>query len=137
VRRTLELVSHADFWLAVVTIGSLIFYLGGDLLRPIAARVGQLRAAMPRAATPRTEIAAKEDESVSEDVSGIETPESDPEMIAIRAIAKLIAADLVKETPALEQAFGVKAGSGKDYKRVQKKLKEAMQEKDRQLVNSA
>jgi hypothetical protein len=61
-------------------------------------------------------------------VSGIATPNDDPEMVAFRVLAKLIAARLVTETAALETAFDVRAGSSKAYKTVQAKLKAAQVE---------
>lgn len=133
----MEIVNRLDFWLAVFTFAALFWYMGGDRLRPIVAPLVQLVRAAAGAAAQRTEIIAEKAEIVSEAVSGIATPEIDYEMIAIEAIAKLIAADLIKETAALTTVFSVKPGSSKDYKRVQSKLREAMQKSDTPTAKTA
>ena len=88
-------------------------------------RAGPLRISGP---TRRPETEQKPHTIVSSPVSGVATPNDDPEMIAVRALAKLIAAQLVTETAALETVFSVKAGSSKAYKSVQAKLKAAQAE---------
>lgn len=71
----------------------------------------------------RPETTPKQHETVSTGVSGVATSQEDPETIALRTIAKLVAEDLLTETKALETVFNVKAGSSKEYKRVHAKLK--------------
>lgn len=104
---------------------------------PRQRRPAQLRrppAARPStpALAPATEIVAKPAAIVSSGVSGIATPESDPEMISARTLAKLIRAGAVNETVAIETAFDVRAGSSKAYKAAQAKLKIALAELDSQ-----
>jgi len=93
--------------------------------RPIKRRPGRSAARSSNAETP-----AKQAEVVSNVVSVIAARENDTEMIAFRALAKLVRAGDVTETTALEHAFDVKAGSSRAYKAVQSKLKIALVELD-------
>jgi len=93
-----------------------------------AARPGRLAHRVRPGRAPAVETEPKRPATISEPVSGVATPDDDTEMIAVRTIAKLIAADLVTETVALQTAFGVKPGSSKRYKEVQAKLKMAQAE---------
>jgi len=129
-------------WLAIgvilATIGSgiaLVWYR--DLIFTTGAaperrprRPTPRRPAGQRRPAPRTEIEAKPAAIVSSDVSVIATPESDAEMIAFRALAKLIRAGAVNETVAIETAFDVHAGSSKAYKAAQAKMKKALADLD-------
>jgi len=130
-------------WLAIgvilATIGSavalvwyrdLIFTTGAAApRRPRRSTPRRPAAARPRA--PRqVETPAKPAEVVSNAISVIAAPENDIEMIAFRALAKLVRAGDVTETTALEHAFDVSAGSSKAYKAVQAKLKIALAELD-------
>lgn len=101
--------------------------------KPLQQRQPKARIVRRPAAT-RPEIAPQRPAAVSAPVSSIATPNDDAEMVALRTIAKLVAADLVTETKALERVFNVKAGNGKDYQRVQAKLKEAQAELKREGV---
>jgi hypothetical protein len=74
------------------------------------------------------ESGAKQPATVSGGVSGVTMPDSDPEMVSIRTIAKLVLADQTKETKALETVFSVKAGGSTRYKEVQAKLKQVLKE---------
>ena len=129
-------------WLAIgvilATIGSgiaLVWY------RDLIFTTGAAAPRRPRRSTPRRparpaarprqiETPVKQAEVVSNVVSMIAAPENDIEMIAFRALAKLVRAGDVTETIALEHAFDVKAGSSKAYKAVQAKLKIALVELD-------
>lgn len=125
-------------WLAIgvilATIGSavaLVWYR--DLIfttnapAPRQRRPAQLRRrSAPRAA----ETGAKQAAIVSHAVSSIAAPENDIEMIAFRALAKLVRAGMVNETVAIETVFDVKAGSSKAYKAAQSRLKQALVELD-------
>jgi len=126
-------------WLAIgvilATIGSgiaLVWY------RDLIFTTGAAAPRRPRRPTPRRpatrprqiETPVKQAEVVSDAVSVITAPESEIEMIAFRALAKLVRAGDVTETTALEHAFDVKAGSSKAYKAVQAKLKTALAELD-------
>ena len=126
------LVDHLDFWLAIITLGALAYYVLGDLIRPIVRPIASLLAAAGRLApaptVPPAERDPQPDEDISPGVSGTTTPQTDDEMIAIRALVKLVDAGLVTETAALTTVFGVKAGSSKRYKEVQAKLKVAQAE---------
>lgn len=129
-------------WLAIgvilATIGSgialvwyrdLIFTTGAAApRRPRRSTPRRPAAARPRA--PASETVAKPAEVVSNAVSVIAAPENDIEMIAFRALAKLVRAGAVNETVAIETAFDVKAGSSKAYKAAQTKLKIALFELD-------
>jgi len=126
----------------VATIGAIVWIalhrrvIFGDaesqVQKPV--RLGPTRAPRKTPARSRppavaaAETPAKQLAMVSSDVSGATMPDSDPEMVSIRTIAKLVAADLTKETSALETVFEVKAGGGKRYKEVQAKLKEVLKE---------
>jgi hypothetical protein len=122
----------------VATIGAGVWVaLHRDIIYPERAQPAarsRVRTAKPRPMHRPAQVArpaetvAKPAASVSSPVSRIATPESDPEMIALRALAKLIAADLITETAALQTVFDVKAGSSKRYKEVQAKLKAAQAE---------
>lgn len=101
----------------------------GVVGKPLQSRRPALRV-VRGGTSARRETTPKRAEAVSTAVSGIATPQSDPEMVALRVIAKLVADDLVTETKALESAFGVRAGSSKEYKRVQAKFKIAQAELD-------
>lgn len=128
-------------WLAigviVATIGSaiaLVWY------RDLIFTTGAAAPRRPRRPTPRrpagrprqVETAPKQAEVVSNAISVIAAPENDIEMIAFRALAKLVRAGDVTETTALEHAFDVNAGSSKAYKAAQKKLKIALAELESQ-----
>lgn len=130
-------------WLAIgvilATIGSavalvwyrdLIFTTGAAApRRPRRSTTRRPAAARPRA--PRqAETPAKPVEVVSNAISVIAAPENDIEMIAFRALAKLVRAGVVGETVAIETAFDVKAGNGKNYKAAQLNLKRALAELD-------
>lgn len=126
-------------WLAIgvilATIGSgvaLVWYR--DLIFTTgAAAPRRPRRSTPRrpaATRPRTEIEAKPSEVVSNAISVIAAPENDIEMIAFRALAKLIRAGAVNETVAIETVFDVRAGSSKAYRAAQAKLKIALFELD-------
>lgn len=118
--------------IVLATIGAAIWVaIHRDVIYPTPrpanrprVRVAALRSSGPARPETRTEKAA----TVSAPVSSAATPESDPEMIAVRVLAKLVAVKLVTETEALENAFDVKAGSSKRYKEVQAKLKVAQAE---------
>jgi hypothetical protein len=90
--------------------------------RPPAARARQV--------TP-AETEPKPAATVSPAVSGIATPDNDAEMVALRAVAVLIQANMITETAALETLFCVKPGSSKRYKAIHAKLKQAQSELDR------
>ena len=107
----------------VVAYRDLIFSTGAP--PPRERRPAQLR--RPPAGRP-SETPAKPAEAISVPISPIATPESDPEMIAFQALAKLVRAGVVTETIALEHAFGVRAGSSKAYTTVRAKLKVALAE---------
>lgn len=129
-------------WLAIgvilATIGSgvaLVWY------RDLIFTTGAAAPRRPRRSTPRrparpptrprkVETPAKQAEAVSNAVSVIAAPENDIEMIAFRALAKLIRAGAVNETIAIETVFDVKAGSSKAYKACQANLKRALAELD-------
>jgi hypothetical protein len=129
-------------WLAIgvilATIGSavaLVWY------RDLIFTTGAAAPRRPRRSTPRrpqrptgrprqVETPAKQAEAVSIAVSSIAAPENDIEMIAFRALAKLVRAGVVGETVAIETAFDVKAGNGKNYKAAQSNLKRALAELD-------
>lgn len=110
----------------------------GAAARPAASGQRPARPARParRPAPPAhrparqlaSETAQKREAMISADVSGFTMPENDAEMIALRTIAKLVKADLVKETVALSTVFAVKPGSSKRYREVQEKLKIAQAE---------
>lgn len=88
----------------------------------------QRRPAQLRRPPARSETVAKPAAIVSIDVSPTAIDNNDPEMIAFRAIAKLVYAGVVTETVAIERAFDVRAGSSKAYKAAQSKLKSALAE---------
>lgn len=129
-------------WLAIgvilATIGSgitlvvyrdLIFTTGAP--PPRQGRRTMRRPAYSRPSAPRqVETPAKPAEAVSCAVSVIAAPENDIEMIAFRALAKLVRAGVVTETLAIEHAFDVKAGSSKAYKAAQVSLKKALSDLD-------
>jgi len=127
-------------WLAIgvilATIGSgvaLVWYR--DLIFTTGAaaprRPRRSTARRPAAARPRqVETPAKPAEVVSNAISVIAAPDNDIEMIAFRALAKLVRAGVVGETVAIETAFDVKAGNGKSYKAAQSNLKRALAELD-------
>lgn len=96
--------------------------------RPAARRAARPAPAHRLKRRPAGETPAKSVEAVSSTVSGFVMPDNDAEMVAIRAIAKLIQADHITETVALSTVFGVKPGSSKRYKEVQAKLKTAQAE---------
>lgn len=121
-------------WLAIgvilATIGSgiaLVVYR--DLIFTTGAAAPR-RPAAARSSAPRSETVAKPAAIVSTAISVIAAPENDIEMIAFRALAKLIRGGVVGETIAIETAFDVKAGNGKAYKAAQAKLKTALAELD-------
>lgn len=101
--------------------------------KPLQPRRPKVRVVHRPTAT-RPEIPPQRLEAVSAPISSIAVPNGDPEMIALRTIAKLTAANLVTETRALETVFDVKAGNGKRYKDVQAKLKIAQAELEGQGV---
>lgn len=129
-------------WLAIgvilATIGSgivLVWY------RDLIFTTGAAAPRRPRRSTPRrpqrstarpraAETPAKQAELVSTAISVIAAPENDIEMIAFRALAKLVRAGMVNETVAIETVFDVKAGSSKAYKAAQSKLKKALVDLD-------
>lgn len=129
-------------WLAIgvilATIGSavaLVWY------RDLIFTTGAAAPRRPRRSTPRrparpptrprqVETPAKPAEVVSNAISVIAAPENDIEMIAFRALAKLIRAGAVNETVAIETVFDVKAGSSKAYKAAQSNLKKALNDLD-------
>jgi hypothetical protein len=129
-------------WLAIgvilATIGSgvaLVWY------RDLIFTTGAAAPRRPRRSTPRrparsaarprqAETPVKQAEAISNAVSVIAAPENDIEMIAFRALAKLVRAGKVNETVAIETVFDVKAGSSKAYKAAQSKLKQALVDLD-------
>jgi len=128
-------------WLAIgvilATIGSgvaLVWYR--DLIFTTGAaapRRPRRSTTRPRRSTTRpraAETPVKQAEVVSNAVSVIAAPENDIEMIAFRALAKLIRAGAVNETVAIETVFDVKAGSSKAYKMCHANLKRALAELD-------
>lgn len=129
-------------WLAIgvilATIGSgvalvwyrdLIFTTGAAA--PRRPRQGApRRRARPAARLRQIETTAKPAAIVSQAVAVIAAPENDVEMIAFRALAKLVRAGVVTETQAIEHAFDCKAGSSKAYKSAQANLKRALIELD-------
>lgn len=130
-------------WLAIgvilATIGSgvalvwyrdLIFTTGAAApRRPRRSTARRPAAARPKA--PRqAETPAKPAEVVSSAISVIAAPENDIEMIAFRALAKLVRAGAVNETIAIETVFDVHAGSSKAYKAAQANLKKALNDLD-------
>jgi hypothetical protein len=130
-------------WLAIcvilATIGSgialvwyrdLIFTTGAAAPRRPRRSTPRRPARPPARPAPRVETPAKQAEAVSYAVSSIAAPENDIEMIAFRALAKLVRAGMVNETVAIETVFDVKAGSSKAYKAAQSKLKQALVELD-------
>jgi hypothetical protein len=117
--------------LIVATIGAAIWVsLHRNVIWPESARPTGPRARLKRKARPgrAAEIEPKRPATISVPVSGVATPNDDAEMVALRAIAKLIAANLVTETVALQTVFAVKAGSSKRYQDVKTKLKTAQAE---------
>jgi len=94
----------------------------------VISRPGRAPSAPPRRSPTLAETAPKPSTTISTAVSGVATPNDETEMIAFRVLAKLIAADLVTETAALQAVFDVRAGSSKRYKEVQAKLKAAQAE---------
>lgn len=113
-----------DSWLAIFAILAAIYFLvWKDRIQPILSHLLPSRpAAWP---TPLAETEPKIDETISDSVSSIETPENDAEMVSILTILKLVEADLVTETAAITTVFGVKAGGGKEYKRIAARVKAA------------
>jgi len=97
-------------------------------VRSRVLRPGRAAPAAPRQRLALVETRAKSTATVSEPVSGVATLENDAEMIALRTLAKLIAANQITETAALQTVFAVRAGSSKRYKEVQAKLKIAQAE---------
>jgi hypothetical protein len=110
--------------IALVWYRDLIFTTGA------AAPRRQRRPVRPAARPRQIETPAKQAEVVSDVISMIAAPENDIEMIAFRALAKLVRAGAVNETVAIETAFDVKAGSSKAYRAAQAKLKIALFELD-------
>lgn len=100
--------------------------------RRAPGRSRQVAAAPPKQA----ETPPKQAATVSLPVSPIATPDSDPEMIAIRVLAKLVKAGCIGQTVALENAFDVKSGNSKAYTRVQEKFKTAKIELDQTEVKA-
>lgn len=129
-------------WLAIgvilATIGSgvalvwyrdLIFTTGAAA--PRRPRRSTTRRPTARPSAPRqVETPAKPAEVVSNAISVIAAPDNDIEMIAFRALAKLIRAGAVNETIAIETVFDVKAGSSKAYKACHANLKRALDDLD-------
>lgn len=129
-------------WLAIgvilATIGSgvalvwyrdLIFTTGAAAPRRPRQVAGR-RPNRPAVRRRPIETPAKPAAVVSPAISVITAPENDPEMIAFRALAKLVRAGAVNETIAIETVFDVKAGSSKAYKAAQSKLKKALVDLD-------
>lgn len=114
---------------ALVVYRDLIFTTGAAAPRR-PRRPTPRRPAATRARAPQSETVAKPSEVVSKAISVIAAPENDIEMIAFRALAKLVRAKVCTETEALEHAFDVSAGSSKAYKAVQAKLKTALADLD-------
>jgi hypothetical protein len=129
-------------WLAIgvilATIGSGVALV---VYRDLIFTTGAAAPRRPRRSTPRrpqrstarpraAETPVKQAEVVSTVVSVIAAPENDIEMIAFRALAKLVRAGAVNETVAIETVFDVKAGSSKAYKAAQSNLKRALAELD-------
>lgn len=95
---------------------------------PAARRAARPAPAHRPARRAAGETPAKSDATVSAPVSGYVMQDNDAEMVAIRALAKLIQAELITETMALSTVFNVKPGSSKRYKEVHEKLKTAQAE---------
>lgn len=91
-------------------------------------RPGRAAPAPARQRLVLVETKAKPAATISAPISATPMQDNDAEMVALRALAKLIAADLVTETAALQTVFAVRAGSSKRYKEVQAKLKIAQAE---------
>lgn len=128
-------------WLAIgvilATIGSgvaLVWYR--DLIFTGAAAPRRPHHSTPRRpparrrSAPRAKMPAKRVAMISPPISPIATLDSDTEMIAFRAIAKLVRAGVITETLAIEHTFDVKAGSSKAYKVCHANLKRALAELD-------
>ncbi len=114
---------------ALVVYRDLIFTTGAAA--PRRPRRSTLRRPQRSTARPHAaETPVKQVAMVSPPVSPIATPDSDVEMIAFRAIAKLVRAGLITETLAIEHTFDVKAGSSKAYKTCHANLKRALAELD-------
>ncbi len=111
-----------------VTIYRDLIFTPGGTSRPQDSSWRPRRPPARQPAPARGEMGSKWGESISGKVSGTALPDNDAEMVALRALVKLINAGLITETAALQTVFGVKAGSSKDYKRVQEKLKIAQAE---------
>ncbi len=69
--------------------------------------------------------APKQQEIISPPVSASTIAENDAEMLAFLAIAKLIQANMITETAALQTVFNVKPGSSRAYQDARTKLKQA------------
>ncbi len=124
----LTLVATVLAVIAVVTYRDLIFQQPArptpTRRRPArspASSPGSARAAP--AAPPKP--AAKQQETISAPISGISLQENDAEMVAFLAIAKLIQANMITETAALQTVFNVKPGSSRAYQDARTKLKQA------------
>lgn len=129
-------------WLAIgvilATIGSAVALV---VYRDLIFTTGAAPPRRPRSSTPRrpparrrsaprTETPVKRVAMVSPPISAIATLDLDTEMIAFRAIAKLVRAGVITETLAIEHTFDVKAGSSKAYKACHANLKRALAELD-------
>lgn len=113
-----------DSWLAIFAILAAIYFLvWKDRIQPILSHLLPSRPA--ESARPTAETEPKTDETISDEISSIETPDIDPEMISISTILKLVSHQLVTETDAMRAVFDVRPGGSKEYKRLAAKLKAA------------
>jgi len=93
-----------------------------------ARRPGRVPPAQPRRSPALAETEPKQRAMVSAGVSGVATPNDDAEIIAMRAVLKLARQYQINETDMLFYSFGVKPGSGKDYKNMRAVLKRVQAE---------
>lgn len=158
------MLERLDFWLAIFTLGALVWFelrLGrfvGPIVRGIAS-VAEPAAKEIKQRTGRrlpttvrlksrpirdddgrfngslpAETNRNEDEDHFGVVSVIATPEDDTEMVAFRFLARLVKAGHVTETQALESACNVKAGSSKAYQEARAKLKKALEDQNKSAI---
>lgn len=113
-----------DTWLAFLAVFSAVYFLlWKDRLEPMLRHL--LPSRPVESARSPAETEPKTDEIISDEISGIETPDIDAEMISISTILKLVSHQLVTETDAMRAVFGVRPGGSKEYKRLAAKLKAA------------
>lgn len=77
------------------------------------------------------ETPPKQAATISPLVSPVATPNTEAETVSLRLIAKLVKANVVTQTAAIEAAFDVRAGSSKRYVALVERYKLAAAELDR------